>query len=130
MINNFFTIIPNILYRGSAPSNIDVFFLKYKFGINKIISLDKESSDHINKICKILDIEHITIDLNEHIKSLIHLFSFDLDSLFFNNAPIFIHCKYGRDRTGFVSALIKIRYLNWTPTQALNEAKLLGFGKF
>lgn len=33
--------------------------------------------------------------------------------------PTFIHCEHGQDRTGFVGAVIKMRYEGWTYKQAL-----------
>lgn len=126
MIDNF-DEITNSIYRGAAPSVKDVVKLKSKFGINKIVSLDRESSDNIDEICNLLDIEHITIPLDTSKKSLLKLFSYDLKDLL-SDGPTFIHCKHGKDRTGFVAALYKCKYLDYSPEEALDEAKLFGFG--
>ncbi len=40
------------------------------------------------------------------------------------NAPIFVHCLHGDDRTGVVCACYRIRECKWTNTAALVEAKL------
>lgn len=34
------------------------------------------------------------------------------------NHPVYIHCQLGRDRTGLVIALYRVRYLGWSPEAA------------
>jgi protein tyrosine/serine phosphatase len=41
--------------------------------------------------------------------------------------PIFIHCKFGEDRTGLIIALYRVLAQRWTPQQAWNEALQDGF---
>ena len=45
MIRRFRTVIPDVLYRGSAPSPHDIENLKNKLGIKKIVSLVKEKKN-------------------------------------------------------------------------------------
>ncbi len=35
--------------------------------------------------------------------------------------PIYIHCRFGRDRTGLIVALYRVRFEKWTPRAAYNE---------
>ena len=44
------------------------------------------------------------------------------------NAPVFIHCRRGSDRTGLIIALFRIKHDGWTDIQALDEAKRYGLG--
>jgi uncharacterized protein (TIGR01244 family) len=44
------------------------------------------------------------------------------------NAPVFVHCRRGSDRTGVIIALFRIKYNGWNDTQALDEAKRFGLG--
>jgi len=128
MIIRFRTIIPNVLYRGSAPSLEDVKSLKEELGINKIVSLDKHSGERINRVCQLLGIKHIKIYIDGTKKSLLHLLSQNFKEVFLENGPTFIHCLEGKDRTGLVSALIECKFLGKFPEKAIQEAKLLGFG--
>jgi len=37
------------------------------------------------------------------------------------NGPFLIHCKYGADRTGLMSAMYRIIYQNWSKEMAIDE---------
>lgn len=123
-----FRKITDGLYRGSAPSENDIKNLHKYLGINKVVSLDKDTGEAINDICKKLNIEHIIIPLNGRKGPLAKLFSYDLYDLLISNGPTYIHCAEGKDRTGFVSALFKCKYMDYSYDRALKEAKSLGFG--
>jgi len=116
------------LYRGSAPSPQDVVNLKKKLGINKIVSLDKDTGDRIDRICKVLGITHVMIPIDHTRKSLLDFLRHDLKKLFLEGGPTFVHCLHGKDRTGLASALVKCKYLGEDPEKAIKEAESLGFG--
>lgn len=116
------------LYRGSAPSPKDVEHLKEHLGIKKIVSLDKETGDRIDRSCKLLGIDHIKLYLDEKLSSLHKLFKYDLKKLLIDGGPTFFHCHYGKDRTGLLAALYKCKYMGESPDRAIEEAKSLGFG--
>ena len=128
MISKLSTVIPNKLFRGGAPSLQDILWLKNNLDIKKIISLDQEVGNKISRICKLLGIKQIIIPLNEHRHSLLNLFQYNLKKLLLTNGPTFVHCYAGKDRTGFVIALFKCKYLNMDSEKALREAKSFGFG--
>ena len=39
---------------------------------------------------------------------------------------VFIHCQHGKDRTGLLAALYRVKYQGWTPEQAHKEWAALG----
>ena len=127
MINRFMPVT-NGLFRGSAPNNQDVMFLKDNYGINKIVSLDDRSAYRIKDIVKELGIKHIIIPLTFNHGSLIQLLNFDLNNLLINDGPTYIHCYHGKDRTGLVCALFECKYLGEDPEVAINKAKTIGMG--
>ena len=43
--------------------------------------------------------------------------------------PLFLHCKHGEDRTGMIAGLYRVEYQNWSPQDAYEEMKNLGFHK-
>lgn len=128
MIRRFREVIPGVLYRGSAPSPKDIENLKDKLGIRKVISFDKETGNRINRVCKLLGIEHVQMYLNGDKKSLLHFLTQDFKKLFLEGGPTFIHCHEGKDRTGLATALVKCKFLGMDPDKAIQEAKSLGFG--
>ena len=46
------------------------------------------------------------------------------------NAPVYIYCDYGRDRTGYVVALYRLRVQGWPIDQIEREISLYGHGWF
>ncbi|HEY9073640.1 MAG TPA: dual specificity protein phosphatase family protein, partial [Desulfobaccales bacterium] len=44
--------------------------------------------------------------------------------------PVFVHCRYGCDRTGTIIACYRIRHEQWSSEQALREAKHYGISVF
>lgn len=128
MIKNFHQVSDNV-FRGSAPSPKDVCFLNKQLKINKIISLDEDSGKKIDRVCKLLGIDHIIIPISVHDKSTIHyLLNYDIPSLFNKSDNVYTHCYRGKDRTGLLIALYRCLCENWNSQDAILEAKELGFG--
>jgi tyrosine-protein phosphatase SIW14 len=44
--------------------------------------------------------------------------------------PVFIHCQFGRDRTGTLIACYRIQHDQWPNTKALKEAELHGISPY
>jgi Tyrosine phosphatase family len=116
------------LFRGSAPNPKDVLWLKEILGIKKIVSLDQQTGDRIDRACKMLGIDHIKAYINHDRKSLYHILGHDLKHLLLDGGPTYFHCHEGKDRTGLVAALFKCKYMGMNPDDAIIEAKSLGFG--
>lgn len=127
MIRRFLQVTPG-LYRGSAPSPQDVLDLKDNYGVKKIVSLDEASGNRIDRSCKILNIKHIMLPIDGTKKSLLNFLRNNFKELLIDGGPTFVHCKYGKDRTGLAVALFKCKYMGISPQDAIKEAKKLGFG--
>jgi protein tyrosine/serine phosphatase len=41
--------------------------------------------------------------------------------------PVYLHCKAGQNRTGFVIATYRVVYQGWTPEEAVREMRIYGF---
>jgi protein tyrosine/serine phosphatase len=124
-----FRKVDDNLYRGGAPSIQDVKLLK-QLGIKKIVSLDKEAGEHIDRACKLLHIQHIMlpIEISKRM-SLIKFLNTDIEKLLSDNGPVFVHCAIGRDRTGLAVALYRCKVDGWRPQKAIEEARSFGFGE-
>jgi protein tyrosine/serine phosphatase len=46
------------------------------------------------------------------------------------NYPVLIHCRAGLHRTGVLAAVYRMEYEGWSPRQAIDELKAIGFGEF
>lgn len=128
MIKRFREVIPGVLYRGSAPSPKEVMALKDKLGIKKIVSLDKETGEAIDRACKMLGIDHIKMYMDHSRKSIYNFVTQNLKKLFLEGGPTFVHCHEGKDRTGLAIALVQCKYLGMDPEDAIKQAKSLGLG--
>lgn len=120
--------VANGLFRGSHPNIKDLWYLKDILGIKKIVSLDQETGDKIDRPCKLLGINHVKAYINGDRKTLYHVLNQNLKSLLLDGGPTFVHCHEGKDRTGLICALFKCKYMGMDPDKAIEEAKSLGFG--
>lgn len=128
MIKRFRSVIPGVLYRGSAPTPKDILEMKDKLGIKKVVSLDKEAGERISRACKMLGIDQIKLYIEHNRKDLYNFLSQDMKKTFLEDGPTFVHCREGKDRTGLACAIVKCKFLGMSPDKAVQEAKSLGFG--
>ena len=127
MIDRFMKVDEGI-YRGSAPTVEDVIYLHKKYGIKKIISLDADCGNKIDRICQLLKIKHLNLPLHGDKTSLLKILQYDICDLLNNGKPTYVHCLHGKDRTGFLIALYKVKCMGWTAKKAIKEAEFLHFG--
>ena len=116
------------LFRGSAPNIKDVMWLREILGIKKIVSLDQQTGDKIDRACQMLRIQHVKAYINHTRQSLYHVLNQNLKELLLDGGPTYVHCAEGKDRTGLIIALFKCKYMGMEPDKAIEEAKSLGFG--
>ncbi len=120
------------LYRGAQPSLTELHQLK-KLGITTIIDLRAESShtaDEEGRRADSLGIKFLRIPIggfsNPTDAELAQFFQLLRDS---SSQTIFVHCEFGRDRTGVMIAAYRIAFENWSPEQALSEMMDFGFNR-
>jgi hypothetical protein len=70
----------------------------------------------------------LPININNMKPDLIRFLGHDMQELFLEGGPTYVHCAEGKDRTGFAVALVQCKYLGKDPEEAIEEAKSLGFG--
>jgi hypothetical protein len=125
MIN--FHKVNNHLYRGGSLTPKDVLRLK-RHGFTKIVSLDADVANKIDRATKLLGVEHIKlpIDINNKM-SLINFLNYDIEDLL-GGKRVFVGCIRGKDRTGLAIAMYRCEHDGWSCEKAIKEAKKLGFG--
>ncbi|MGE5176641.1 MAG: MBL fold metallo-hydrolase [Hyphomicrobiales bacterium] len=116
------------LYRGARPSDEGLRYLRDR-GVRSIISLRHDESER--RRAAALGLRYFEIPLHagilgssepteEEIGEFLDLVA---DSA---NRPVFYHCRHGRDRTGVMTALYRIRVQGWSAEDAMEEMWAFG----
>jgi len=112
------------LYRGAQPKR-EGFAELQKLGIKTVVNL--RESDGVDAQLPALGLAYESIPMTA-------LRLKDADVVRFlriagnpQNAPVFVHCRRGADRTGLMSAVYRIAIQGWTKEQALAEMTRGGF---
>jgi tyrosine-protein phosphatase SIW14 len=118
------------LYRGAQPHTAGIQELK-KLGITTIVDLRGENPalrDSERQQAESLGMRFLSIPVsgwappsNDQIAQFLALFR---DS---RKEKVFVHCRFGEDRTGVFVAAYRIAYEGWPATQAMNEMYFFGF---
>lgn len=117
-------------YRGTDPSKN--FGTLAKEGIKVILNLKTISTKEVELLAKEAKkngIEYVNIPLNPfNIKSSISQI-IDIIKQTSKDKSLFVHCTYGRDRTGFVTALYRHIQENLKMSEAISDMHKNGFRK-
>ena len=118
------------LYRGAEPKKEGIAALK-ALGIKTVIDMGngKEDSKEERAWVEGAGMKYVNIHLHNWLKSKPE----DIDAILkevesADNQPVFLHCKRGKDRTGTVVAIYRLKNDGWLPKQALDEAETYGMG--
>jgi len=118
------------LYRGAEPTKEGIAELK-AIGIKTVIDMGngKEDSKDERSWVEGAGMKYVNIHLHNWLKSNPE----DIDAILkevesAGNQPVFLHCKRGKDRTGTLVSIYRMKNDRWLPKQALEEAKKYGLG--
>jgi len=121
------------LYRGAQPRNDGIQELQ-KLGITTIVDLRSEAPERRDlerEQAEAVGIHFVSIPVsgwdaptNEQVAQFLALFR--------NNSKerVFVHCRYGVDRTGVFVATYRMAYEGWPAQQAMKEMYFFGFNGF
>jgi protein tyrosine phosphatase (PTP) superfamily phosphohydrolase (DUF442 family) len=125
--------ISAVLYRGAQPSEQGLSELK-KLGITTIVDLRGEDAEKIRwerRTAESLGMRFVNIPVsgwspptNEQV---VQFFSFVRGD---STQRIFVHCRFGDDRTGVFVATYRMAFEKWTADQAMKEMYFFGFNGF
>jgi len=125
--------ITDVLYRGAQPNEVGLSELKM-LGITTIIDLraeDRETVEWERKRAEFLGMRFVHIPVsgwspptNEQIIQFLSLVRSE------PGQKIFVHCRFGDDRTGVFLATYRIAFEKWPAEQALKEMYFFGFNGF
>jgi len=123
----FSEVVPDVLYRGGSPEPWEIKVLKDVYGIQQIISLDKESASRIHDACKENGVQHIVISIEDGVNDKAHLIKELGAKAIVGDLNSYVHCYHGKDRTGLFVAKYRIED-GWSFEDAMKEADSFGFG--
>lgn len=119
------------LYRGAEPTERGYATLE-KMGIKTVISFRRFNSSR--KDVERAGLEYVGIPIMASVGSkpprktqLKRFFDTVFDP---SKQPVYIHCKYGKDRTGMMAALYRIEHEGWTNSKAIEEMQAFGYHNF
>jgi len=127
-----FTKVNAGLYRGGRPMDADLKAL-VSLGIKTDICLlgdgkgDAPKVAHERSVARALGLKFVNIPLPHHAVPPTMIDAFFQTVLSSASQPVYVHCIHGRDRTGAMIALYRIRHDGYTGQQALAEMKRFGF---
>jgi protein tyrosine/serine phosphatase len=120
---NLYQVSDN-LYRGARPTTEGIQHLRM-LGIRTVVNLEQSNGEQTRVTGAGLAYEHIPMTaLFLHDDDVAHFLRVVGDLA---NAPIFVHCKRGADRTGLMCAVYRIAVQGWTKDDALAEMTQGGF---
>jgi tyrosine-protein phosphatase SIW14 len=125
--------INDALFRGAQPRAEGIKELK-NLGVTTIVDLRGEDPDRIaweRRQAESLGMRFVSIPVsgwspptNDQVAAFLALF---------RNHPkekVFVHCRFGDDRTGVFVATYRMAYEGWPAQQAINEMYFFGFNGF
>jgi protein tyrosine phosphatase (PTP) superfamily phosphohydrolase (DUF442 family) len=125
-IKNFGKVNDNY-FRGSQPTQLQMSALK-AMGVKTIIDLRKDYVPQARHWANELGLNYFNLPLlpgraatKEQTEYFLRLVNDPA------NAPVYVHCKGGRHRTGAMTAAYRITHDGWTAEQAFEEMKKYDF---
>ena len=116
------------LYRGGQPKGAGYTNLK-KMGIDVVVDLRLSGKDTEEKNVTAAGMKYVAIPWHCMFPKDKHTAKF-LEVLEANKEKrIFVHCRYGDDRTGMMIAAYRMAVEGWTPEEARKEMEKFGFHK-
>ncbi|SRR6266849_2528763 len=122
--------ISEVLYRGAQPREVGLSELKI-LGINTIVDLrgeDREKTNWERQRAEALGMRFVQIPVSSWSpptdEQLVQFLSLLHDN---PGHKIFVHCRFGEDRTGVFIAAYRVASEKWTADQAIKEMYFFGF---
>ena len=130
-INKFAMVSPGV-YRGSQPETAEDYQILKSLGIRTILNLRNERAKIRTEraFAAVAGLEVRSVPMSALLPpsdSTVDLALDDIKDL--NLRPIFIHCQYGKDRTGMIVGLFRVEAEHWTTKQAYRQMLSFGFSE-
>jgi len=126
-ISNFAEVTPH-LYRGAQPERSGLESLA-KMGINTVVDVRLTGADKESKDAKKLGMDFVTLPWHCLFPKDDTIAKFLTYVREHPDKKIFVHCRYGDDRTGMMIAAYRMAVEGWTADDARKEMNAFGFHK-
>jgi tyrosine-protein phosphatase SIW14 len=122
-VPNFRQVSPTLM-RGGQPSNAGLKALK-NHGVRTVVDLrtTNKSIDKERKECEILGIRYINFPTDMKAPSKEKVESFLQIVCNPEHEPVYVHCRFGADRTGMMMAIYRVLIQNWSYDRAYTEMR-------
>jgi tyrosine-protein phosphatase SIW14 len=116
------------LYRGAQPRDGGLMRLR-KLGVKTVINLRRSNEDIRSEAqhARALGLNYFNVPIGRigrpadtKVRRVLAILSAP------ENQPVFVHCNYGRDRTGLIIAIYRLANEGWTAEEAQREANRHG----
>jgi protein tyrosine phosphatase (PTP) superfamily phosphohydrolase (DUF442 family) len=119
-----FSEVSEGLYRGGQPSSAGFAELK-QMGIKTVISLRDSGSDYHDLTGT--GLRYLPLYFNPAHPEEKNVFAFFKAASDPQNQPVFVHCCFGKDRTGMMVAVYRMATQDRSRGEAISEMKAMGF---
>jgi protein tyrosine/serine phosphatase len=129
-LQRFLEVAPGV-YRGDQPDELSDYQALRSYGVRTIVNLRKDRSvDKEREVAGSLGIDVVNVPMSgasyPSDASVERALSVVTDS---HAQPVYVHCQFGKDRTGLIMALYRVRYQGWPRKQAYREWVDMGFSQ-
>ena len=117
--------VSDTLYRGAQPT-AEGFRQLAALGVRTVVNLRSVHSDEHALGGEPLRREHISFKTwHAEDEDVVRFLKIVTNT---NNAPVFVHCQHGADRTGTMCAIYRMAVQGWSKDDAIKEMTAGGFG--
>jgi protein tyrosine/serine phosphatase len=115
------------LYRGGQPNRLGLQYLHH-LGVRTIVNLREPRDTWVAEAdeARALGMNYINVPAGGFERPKTANVNKVLSIIEQAEAPVFVHCQHGCDRTGTIIACYRIRHDGWTSRKALQEARTYG----
>jgi protein tyrosine/serine phosphatase len=120
------------IYRGPAPATVDDFCQLRDLGIRTVLDLRKFRQRRMDETCRCvrahgMDYRRVSLAFRpQRDGSAERAFRALTNERLY---PIYVHCELGRDRSGLIVALYRVRCQGWSLCSAYAEMQRFGFNE-
>ena len=128
---NLYSVTPGV-YRGSTPETAEDFDRLKRMGIKTVLNLRRFDRNAIAREGHALaarGIRYVHVPIRYFPRgdnSIDHAVNLLNDTTLH---PVYVHCKHGRDRSGTVVGLYKVRHHGWSADAAYRDMRQYGFNE-